>query len=500
MLSLNVIALPQRSGNPGRKPGRAVAAALVMGLALAATGPAPATFAQGTPESFADLSAKVSPSVVMITTTSTLAKPAEADGGAPVLPEDSPFNKFFQDFLDKNGQPPMDAPRRSEALGSGFVISADGYIVTNNHVIEGADQIEIDFFNKQHYIAKLVGTDKKTDIALLKIEAPAPLPFVAFGDSDKERVGDWVLAMGNPLGEGFSVSAGIISARNRELSGTYDDFLQTDAAINKGNSGGPLFNMAGEVIGVNTAILSPTGGSIGIGFSMASNVVSKVVVQLQQFGETRRGWLGVRIQDVTPDVAEAMGLVAAHGALVTDVPDGPSKDAGILSGDVITTFNGIEVTDSKTLVRAVADAPIGQAVPVVVMRSGAEKTISVVLGRRETAEADQPIPAAATAPAKPETADVLGMTLLPVTADMEQDLRLQAGTKGLVITKIDEKSSAFDKGLRNGDVITEAGQQKIETLSDLSDQIKATKDAGRKSLLLLVRTQGEPRFVALSLE
>ena len=265
MLSLNVIALPQRSGNPGRKPGRAVAAALVMGLALAATGPAPATFAQGTPESFADLSAKVSPSVVMITTTSTLAKPAEADGGAPVLPEDSPFNKFFQDFLDKNGQPPMDAPRRSEALGSGFVISADGYIVTNNHVIEGADQIEIDFFNKQHYIAKLVGTDKKTDIALLKIEAPAPLPFVAFGDSDKERVGDWVLAMGNPLGEGFSVSAGIISARNRELSGTYDDFLQTDAAINKGNSGGPLFNMAGEVIGVNTAILSPTGGSIGIG-------------------------------------------------------------------------------------------------------------------------------------------------------------------------------------------------------------------------------------------
>jgi serine protease Do len=500
LLNTNVIPLPQRSGKPARKPVRAATAALVMGLALA-TGPAPAIWAQSAaPESFADLSAKVSPSVVMITTTSTVAAPTDAEGGGPQLPEDSPFNKFFQDFLDKNGQPPQDAPQRSEALGSGFVISPDGYIVTNNHVIDGADDIEIDFQNKDHYKAKLIGTDKKTDIALLKIEPTTPLPAVAFGDSDKMRVGDWVIAMGNPLGEGFSVSAGIVSARNRELSGTYDDFLQTDAAINKGNSGGPLFNMDGQVIGVNTAILSPTGGSIGIGFSMASNVVSKVVDQLKQYGETRRGWLGVRIQDVTPDVAEAMGLAAAHGALVTDVPDGPSKDAGILSGDVIVKFNGLDVTDSKTLVRAVADAPFGQAVPVVVMRSGKEETISVVLGRRETAEADQPQPAAATAPAKPETADVLGMTLLPVTSDMEQDLGLQPGTKGLVITKIDEKSAAFDKGLRNGDVITEAGQKPIETLDDLQTQIKEAKDAGRKSMLLLVRTQGEPRFVALSLE
>jgi serine protease Do len=499
LLNSNVFPLPPRSGTVARRPGRVAAAALVMGLALA-TGPAPAIFAQTTPESFADLSEKVSPSVVMITTTSTVASQAGFEDGGPQLPEDSPFNKFFQDFLDKNGQPPMDAPQRSEALGSGFVISADGYIVTNNHVIEGADEIEIDFFNKQHYIAKLIGTDKKTDIALLKIDAPEPLPFVVFGNSDNGRVGDWVLAMGNPLGEGFSVSAGIISARNRELSGTYDDFLQTDAAINKGNSGGPLFNMSGEVIGVNTAILSPTGGSIGIGFSMASNVVSKVVIQLKEFGETRRGWLGVRIQDVTPDVAEAMGLETANGALVTDVPEGPSKDAGIQPGDVIVTFNGMAVTDSKTLVHAVADAPIGDAVPVVVMRSGKEETISVVLGRRETAEAEEPVPAAATSPDKPETADILGMTLLAVTPEMETDLGLQPGTSGLVITRIDESSAAFDKGLRNGDVITEAGQTKIESLEDLTKQIAETKDAGRKSMLLLVRTQGEPRFVALSLE
>jgi serine protease Do len=495
VFSTNVIPLPRRSGGGSvRKP----AAALALGLALA-MGPAPALFAQTAPASFADLAEKVSPAVVMITTTSVVAAPADANG-APTLPDDSPFKKFFQDFLDKNGQPPMDTPQRSEALGSGFVISPDGYIVTNNHVIEGADDIEIDFENHDHFKAKLVGTDKKTDIALLKIESKTPLPYVSFGDSDKMRVGDWVLAMGNPLGQGFSVSAGIVSARGRELSGTYDDFIQTDAAINKGNSGGPLFNMDGQVIGVNTAILSPTGGSIGIGFSMASNVVSHVVDQLKQYGETRRGWLGVRIQDVTPDVADAMGLASAHGALVTDVPDGPSKDAGIQAGDVIITFNGKDVTDSKTLVNAVADAPIGQSVPVVVLRGGQEKTFDVVLGRRETAEADQAQPAATQAPAKPETGTVLGMTLMPLTEDMLPDLGLQPGTRGLVITKLDVTSSAFQKGLREGDVITEAGQQKVETVKDLEDRVSEAKDAGRKSILLMVRNQGDPRFVALSIE
>ena len=260
--------------------------------------------ARGAPESFADLAENVSPAVVNITTTAMIAAPT---GRAPMVPKGSPFEDFFREFMDPNNQSPA-KPRRSDALGSGFLISNDGYIVTNNHVIDGADQIDIEFFSGEKLPAVLVGTDPKTDIAVLKVTSNENFPSVSFGDSDVMRVGDWVMAVGNPLGQGFSVTAGIVSARNRELSGTYDDFLQTDAAINRGNSGGPLFNMNGQVIGVNTAILSPNGGSIGIGFSMASNVVTKVVDQLIQFGETRRGWLGVKIQNVGGDVAEAMGL------------------------------------------------------------------------------------------------------------------------------------------------------------------------------------------------
>ncbi len=268
--------------------------------------------AQAAPDSFADLAQKISPSVVNITTSTVV---AEATDRRPQLPPGSPFEDMFRDFLDRNN-PGDEAPRRGSALGSGFVISEDGFIVTNNHVIEGADDIEIEFFSGDRLKAKVIGTDPKTDLAVLKVESDKPLPFVQFGNSDGIRVGDWVMAMGNPLGQGFSVSAGIVSARGRSLQGTYDDYIQTDAAINRGNSGGPLFNMAGEVIGVNTAILSPNGGSIGIGFAMASNVATKVVAQLRDFGETRRGWLGVRIQDVSPDIAEAMGLEKAAGALV----------------------------------------------------------------------------------------------------------------------------------------------------------------------------------------
>ncbi|MBN2629540.1 MAG: Do family serine endopeptidase, partial [Rhodobacteraceae bacterium] len=344
--------------------------ALGLGLALA-IGQAQGAFARAAPESFADLAEQISPSVVNITTSAVVAGPA---GAGPMVPDGSPFEDFFRDFMDRNGQGGENRPRRSEALGSGFVISEDGYIVTNNHVIENADEIEIEFFSGKRLKAKLVGTDPKTDIALLKVDSPEPLPWVPFGNSDTMRVGDWVVAMGNPLGQGFSVSAGIVSARNRALSGTYDDYIQTDAAINRGNSGGPLFNVDGQVVGVNTAILSPNGGSIGIGFSMASNVVTKVVDQLKEFGETRRGWLGVRIQDVTPDVAEAMGLAEAKGALVTDVPDGPAKDAGMQAGDVITTFDGQEITSSRDLTRQVADSPVGAAVPVIVLREGETTT------------------------------------------------------------------------------------------------------------------------------
>lgn len=467
--------------------------ALVLGFGLSLA-PAHQAEAFGAPESFAELADQISPSVVNITTSAMIAAPAD---GMPMVPEGSPFQEFFDDFNNRGGG--NAGPQRSEALGSGFVISEDGYIVTNNHVIDGADEIMIEFFSGIKLPAKLVGADPKTDLALLKVESDTPLPFVTFGNSDLMRVGDWVMAMGNPLGQGFSVSAGIVSARGRELSGTYDDYLQTDAAINRGNSGGPLFNMDGQVIGVNTAILSPNGGSIGIGFSMASNVVSKVVDQLKQFGETRRGWLGVRIQDVTPDVAEAMGLAESKGALVTDVPDGPAKEAGVTAGDVITMFAGQPVGDAGDLTRRVADAPIGEAVPVIVQREGKTETLQVTLGRREEAEA-APTPAASPAPTEPNEMQSLGLTLTPLNEELRGGLGLDAGAEGLVVTAVDQASEAFTKGLREGDLITEAGQQKIVRLQDLEDRIAEAKGAGRKSLLLLVRRGGDPRFVALPIE
>ncbi|MEC3862255.1 DegQ family serine endoprotease [Mesobacterium sp. TK19101] len=451
--------------------------------------------ARGAPESFADLAESISPSVVNITTSTTVAGRTGPQG---IVPEGSPFEDFFREFQDRNGE--GNRPRRSSALGSGFVISEDGFIVTNNHVIEGADEIEIEFFSGRTLSATVVGTDPKTDIALLKVEADGPLPFVGFGDSDTARVGDWVMAMGNPLGQGFSVSAGIVSARNRALSGTYDDYIQTDAAINRGNSGGPLFNMDGQVIGVNTAILSPNGGSIGIGFSMASNVVTKVVDQLKEFGETRRGWLGVRIQDVTPDVAEALGLEEPRGALVSDVPDGPAKDGGIEAGDVILDFDGRAVDDTRGLVRQVGNAPVGKTVRIVVNRNGESKTLKVTLGRREEAETtDAGDTAAPAGPEAPQQMDLLGMTLSPLTDTLREELNLGDGIEGLAVIEVSEAAEAFEKGLRKGDVITEAGQSPVRALSDLQDRLTEAEEAGRKSILLLVRRGTDPRFVALTI-
>ena len=446
-------------------------------------------------ESFANLAEQVSPAVVNITTSTTVAGRTGPQG---IVPEGSPFEDFFREFQDRNGQ--GDRPRRSSALGSGFVISEDGFIVTNNHVIEGADEILIEFFEGFELPAEIVGTDPNTDIALLKVESETPLKFVSFGDSDTARVGDWVMAMGNPLGQGFSVSAGIVSARNRALSGTYDDYIQTDAAINRGNSGGPLFNMGGEVIGVNTAILSPNGGSIGIGFSMASNVVTRVVDQLQEFGETRRGWLGVRIQDVTDDVAEALGLASAKGALVSDVPEGPAMEAGMQAGDVIVSFDGREVEDTRGLVRQVGNTEVGKAVRVVVNRDGATQTLLVTLGRREDAETA--VPASQPGPDEeetPQSMDLMGLTLSPLTGEIREQLELPESAKGLAVMDVDETSEAFEKGLRAGDVITEAGQAQVLELGDLEDRIAEAREAGRKSILLLVRRGGDPRFVALTI-
>lgn len=446
---------------------------------------------QARPDSFADLAEEISNSVVNITTSTVV---AGNQGPNFNIPEGSPFEDFFREFQDRS---PGDRPRRTSALGSGFVISEDGYIVTNNHVIERADEIFIEFFSGEELEAKVVGTDPSTDIALLKVEADKPLEYVNFGDSDMARVGDWVLAMGNPLGQGFSVSAGIVSARNRALSGSYDDYIQTDAAINRGNSGGPLFNMDGEVIGVNTAILSPNGGSIGIGFSMASNVVTRVVDQLREFGETRRGWLGVRIQDLDEDVAEALGLDNTKGAIVAGVPEGPAKDAGVLQGDVIVTFDGVDVENTGALVRQVGNTEVGKTVRVVVFREGKTVTLKIKLGRREDAEA---IPAAGNeednAPVEPQS--LLGMMLSPVTPELAAELELSDSAEGLVVMQIDEASEAFEKGLRLGDLITEAGQQQLSRVGDLQDRVDEAREGGRKSLLLLVRRGGEPRFVALS--
>ncbi|WP_439118857.1 Do family serine endopeptidase [Marivita sp.] len=446
-------------------------------------------------ESFANLAEKISPSVVNITTSTTVAGRTGPQG---IVPEGSPFEDFFREFQDRNGQ--GDRPRRSSALGSGFVISEDGFIVTNNHVIEGADEVLIEFFEGFELPATIIGTDPNTDIALLKVESETPLKFVSFGDSDTARVGDWVMAMGNPLGQGFSVSAGIVSARNRALSGTYDDYIQTDAAINRGNSGGPLFNMNGDVIGVNTAILSPNGGSIGIGFSMASNVVTRVVDQLKEFGETRRGWLGVRIQDVTDDVAEALGLASAKGALVSDVPEGPAMEAGMQAGDVIVSFDGREVEDTRGLVRQVGNTEVGKAVRVVVNRDGATQTLLVTLGRREDAESA--VPASQPGPEEeeaPMSMDLMGLTLSPLTAEIREQLELPETAKGLAVMDVDETSEAFEKGLRAGDVITEAGQAQVLALTDLEERIAEAQEAGRKSILLLVRRAGDPRFVALTI-
>ena len=452
--------------------------------------------ARGAPESFADLAEKLSPSVVNITTTTTIE--GAVDQPMPQIPKGSPFEDLFKDFFN-NGPGGQSRQRKSSALGSGFIISADGYIVTNNHVIDKADEIVIEFFDGNKLVAKLMGRDPKTDIALLKVEAITPLPFVGFGNSDIDRVGDWVMAIGNPLGQGFSVSAGIISARNRTLrSGPYDDFIQTDAAINRGNSGGPLFNMNGEVIGVNTAIISPNGGSIGLGFSMSSKVVSRVVKQLQEFGETRRGWLGVQIQDIDADMAEALGLKTAAGAMVSGVPAGPGADAGIIAGDVIISFDGVKVADTRGLVGAVGNADVGKVVRVIVYRDGKTQTIKVTLGQREVAEKVAVIPEAKV-PESIKEAEEMGMKLIALTEEVRAKLNLSDEITGVAVFAVDETSDAFEKGIRAGDLIVEAGQVKVTLPEDITNIFKEAKKVGRKSILLLVVRGDDTRFVGLSL-
>jgi serine protease Do len=458
--------------------------------------------AQNRPDSFADLAERLLPAVVNISTAQTV----RADDSLPQIPEfppGSPFEDFFRDFFNRRGQPAPDAPgRRATALGSGFVIAADGYVVTNNHVIEGAQRITVVLQDNTTLEATLVGVDEKTDIAVLKVESDEPLPFVSFGDSNAMRVGDWVLAIGNPFGLGGSVTAGIISARARDINaGPYDDFLQTDASINRGNSGGPMFNLAGEVIGINTAIYSPSGGSVGIGFAIPSSLARNVVQQIVEFGHTRRGWLGVQIQTVTPEIAESLGLPAeSGGALVAGTtPDGPAAKAGIEAGDVVLEFDGKPVTDMRRLPRLVAETTVARAVPVVIWRRGERREVTVTLGELEVAEqAGLIAPGAGDAvPDAPVAIEELGMTLSAITDPLREQYGIDSDQAGVVVTDVAADGPAAQKGLRPGDVIQEVGQEEVFSPADVERQVGAAREAGRRSVLLLILSGGELRFVAL---
>lgn len=448
--------------------------------------------AQDRPASFADLAERLSPAVVNISTSQTVAAPNRP---APNIPRGGPFEDLFRDFFERGQR----GPRQVSSLGSGFVIDPAGYIVTNNHVIENADEITANFSDGRSLPATLIGRDPKTDIAVLKVESDAPLPHVAFGSSEAMRVGDWVMAIGNPFGLGGSVSAGIVSARNRDINaGPYDDFIQTDAAINRGNSGGPLFNMDGDVIGVNTAIISPSGGSIGIGFAVPSDLVQNVVAQLREFGETRRGWLGVRIQTVTPEIAEGLGLRDPEGALIADVTtDGPAQKGGIRPGDVVLRFDGRAVRAMRDLPRMVADTPVGKRVEVEVWRRDQRETVTVEVGLLDEGNV---VAASMTPPdeAAP-SASIFGLTLEALTPERRADLDLPEDAEGVVVTGVETDSDAARRGMRPGDLIVEVGQQPVSTPDEVLERVAAARAEDRRSVLFLVQSGGELRFVALSL-
>lgn len=458
--------------------------------------------------SLADLAERVMPAVVNIAAVTTSDTRGRTLPQIPQLGPDTPFGDLFEEFFNRRGQGQQgqgQAPqqRRSQSAGSGFVIDASGIVVTNNHVIGDANEITVIFNSGLRLKAEVIGKDAKVDLAVLRVKHDKPLPAVKFGDSDKMRIGDPVMAIGNPFGLGGSVSSGIVSARNRDIQqGPYDTYIQTDAAINKGNSGGPLFNMAGEVIGINTAILSPTGGSVGIGFAVPSALASNIVDQLKEFGETRRGWLGVRIQSVDDATAEALGLGTARGALVAGIDDkGPAKPAGLEIGDVVTKFDGKEVKDSRDLPRIVAATPVGKDVPITIMRKGKEEVKTVKLGRLEDGEKVQPASTRTPAePAKPAVTTALGLEFSPQTEELRKRYSIKDGVKGVIITKVDPNSNASDKRVLVGELVVEIGQEAVNSPEDVTKRLDALKKEGKKSALLLVaNAQGEVRFVAVSM-
>jgi serine protease Do len=461
-----------------------------MVLLIAALTSMRAAHARGAPESFADLADQLLPTVVNISTTQTI-----EEGPGQELEE------LFRDFLERRGEDPPQR-RRASSLGSGFIIDADGYIVTNHHVIEGADEITVRLHDDRTLKAELIGSDKETDLALLKVESDEDLPAATWGESENARIGDWVVAIGNPFGLGGTVTAGIISAQQRDINaGRYDDFIQTDAAINKGNSGGPMFDLEGRVIGVNTAIFSPSGLSVGIGFAIPSQLARNVISQIKKFGEVRRGWLGVRIQTVNEELAEGLQLDRPHGALVASVTeDGPAARAGIQQGDVILRFDGREVSEMRKLPRMVAETPIGRAVEVVVWRKGREETFDVVLGELDLEQ----VAAVERQPVVPDPDELdlpsLGLELGTITGDLREQYQLEEDSEGVLITRVDPEGNGAEKGLSPGDLIVEVDQESVSSPADVAERIEKAQEGGRRVVTLLVSRQGEHRWVAVRIE
>jgi serine protease Do len=496
------------------RPAFALVAAAAIAFPLAAQ-------AQGRgPDKIADVAEAVIDAVVNISTSQTVtaggpaarsgpeSRPGPEGRQGPQLPPGSPFEEFFEEFFkNRRGQGENkgggNQPRRVNSLGSGFVIDPSGIVVTNNHVIADADEIQVVFNDGSKLKAELIGKDSKTDLAVLKINPDKPLKAVKFGNSEKLRLGEWVIAIGNPFSLGGSVTAGIVSARNRDInSGPYDNYIQTDAAINRGNSGGPLFNLDGEVVGVNTAIISPSGGSIGIGFAVPANTALAVIDQLREFKEVRRGWLGVRIQQVTDDIAESLNIKPARGALVAGIDDkGPAKPAGIEPGDVIVKFDGKDIKEMRDLPKIVGDTPVGKDVPVVVIRKGKEETKTVRLGRLE--DTPQPASVKTDAPAQDKSVvqKALGLDLSNMSEDLRKKFKIKDGVKGVVIVGVDGGSAASEKRLSAGDVIVKVTDEEVASPADVQKRIDQLKKEGKKTALLLVaNAEGDVRFVALTLQ
>lgn len=459
------------------------------------------------PDSFAELAKKVLPAVVNISTTQrAMDATTRPNMDIPEFPPGSPFEDFFEDFMGQQPNPEEGLPYggRPQSLGSGFIIDAEkGLVVTNNHVVEQAEEIQVILHDDTKIEAAIIGRDEKTDLALLKIETDHPLNAVPWGNSKKMNVGDWVLAVGNPFGLGGTVTAGIISARQRNINaGPYDDFIQTDASINRGNSGGPMFNTDGEVIGINTAIFSPTGGSVGIGFAIPSDLANNVIDQLVQYGETRRGWLGVRIQTITDEIAESLGLENTNGALVASItPEGPADKAGLKAGDIIRSFDDKEVDEMRHLPRIVAETPIGKEVNIGILRQGKDITKKVTIAQLEKAEKEGLLEKDEIAnrdKKKAETEfDDLGLAVAPLTDTLKKQYGIASNVAGLLITDVDRTSNAAEKGVRKGDVIQEANQQVIESVSTFTSIVKKAKSEGKSSVLLLINNRGDLRFVAV---